>query len=184
MVLTWSCPTPGGPACDWALHHLVEIVDAAYPADLPALAVKRVRMMALAHHLQDTMGDLCRNEWQSQGGADCAQAVLIPQRLSRLAIFYVRAFDVTGTSAYGGYYLHDFINHLGHSYQYVRKRGFTGLAELSNIVLEHHHQDIGKPCFWNAFISSRACMWRAVNDVRKGPAPPSNVWYCMGKSVT
>jgi len=119
MVLTWSCPTPGGPACDWALHHLVEIVDAAYPADLPALAVKRVRMMALAHHLQDTMGDLCRNEWQSQGGADCAQAVLIPQRLSRLAIFYVRAFDVTGTSAYGGYYLHDFINHLGHSYQCV-----------------------------------------------------------------
>jgi len=98
-----GCPTPWGPACEWALHNLVDIVDAAFPADLPTLAVKRVRMMVLAHHLQETMGDLCRNDWQSQAGADCARAVQLPERLSRLAIFYVRAFDVVGTSAYGGY---------------------------------------------------------------------------------
>jgi len=167
-----GCPTPWGPACEWALHNLVDIVDAAFPADLPTLAVKRVRMMVLAHHLQETMGDLCRNDWQSQAGADCARAVQLPERLSRLAIFYVRAFDVVGTSAYSGYYQHDVINHPGHLYQYVRKRGFTSLCELSNSFLEHHHQDIGKPCFWNAFISSKACMWRVINILRKTKDTP------------
>lgn len=148
-VLVSGCPAPGGPACDWALKNMPAIVDAAFPVQYSALAVRRQRWMALATQLRETLVDLTRTDWASQGPSGQERLDLIPCRLSRLALDYVRVFDHVGSKAYGQYYLHDILNHLGDLHQCVVLRGFLCLAELDNSPAEKYHQEVGvcpSPC--------------------------------------
>jgi len=105
--------------------------------------VKRQRWMAFAFLLQETLVDLTRTDWASQGLAGQEPLDLLPCRLSRLALSYVRVFDHVGSKAYGQYYLHDIFNHLGDLHQCVVLRGFLSQAELSNSNAEKYHQEVG-----------------------------------------
>ena len=163
-------PRPGGPACDWAMKNLTRIVEAAYPAPVSSgsaatvtgsapvqqMAAKRDRMLRLAHSVETVMVDLNRCDWSSATAEHLQERAEVPERLARMAIQWVFAFDNAGGRQYGGYYLHDIMHHLGELFRYALTLGFSGLGEISNSVLEHLHQEIGKHAFWNAWIASAA----------------------------
>jgi hypothetical protein len=136
-------PQPGGPACEWALGHLTQIVRAAYSADIVSIRTRRTRMLALAEQIESCLRDLCRSDWRSEGEEGVLRQASLPMRLSRLAIQWVFTHDTLSPKHYGQYYLHDIISHMGHLYLSMRARGFSGLGEIDNSVLEHHHQEIG-----------------------------------------
>ena len=137
-------PQPGGPACEWALQHLVEIVQVACSTDCVSIRAHCVRVLALAEQVQLCLTDLCRSDWQSQGAAGEERRAKLPMRLSRLAIQWVHTHDSLSPKHYGQYYLHDIISHMGHLWASMLARGFSGLGEIDNSVLEHHHQEIGQ----------------------------------------
>ena len=101
-------------------------------------------MLALAEQVQSCLTDLCRSDWRSQGAAGEERRAKLPMRLSRLAIQWVHTHDSLSPKHYGQYYLHDIISHMGYLWASMLARGFSGLGEIDNSVLEHHHQEIGE----------------------------------------
>ena len=162
-------PSPGGPACTWIGKNLVALVHAAMPVPtlaegevyqgtvpIPQIAAKRERMLRLAENMQSVMADLCRCDWSKASPVELLLRSEMPQRLARMGMQWVLAFDSAGGKEYGGYYLHDVMHHLGELYSYAIRQGFSGLGEVSNSGFEHLHQEVGKPAFWNAWMATVA----------------------------
>ena len=250
-------PAPSGRTATWCLQHLIAIVDCAYPPTFVELREHRQRMLELAKHVQEVLGDLTRIDWspipgmcwervpseelvqekdvvidqnlihelqQTQPDADTgwrrlrrdtvvamtgptcrltpASCVRIGQEVWRVLIVpdleelmrranlpksirglimaWILANDRLGKgSSYGGYYFHDLAHHIIQLLLHAEALGLGGLGILSNSVLEHFHQEYGKPAFKGAWVACQASfqkLGRMYAAQHENAVPGDKLW--------
>jgi hypothetical protein len=109
--------------------------------------------------------------------------------LRGFAMAWKHAHDRLGKgNGHGGYYVHDLFHHVGLLVEHAESRGLDGLGCLSNSVLEHWHQENGKPAFQAVHIMSQSALACVARDHKCGlgqcgPGTPKFVQSNPGQMI-